>query len=245
VPSLALANFSWDWIYRRYAGRQPTLGQAAQECAKAYARCSLLLRLPFAGDLGAFPRSVDIPLVARRPRASRLDARRRLALPTGPLALLSFGGLGMPGFALDVLATLQGISFFTVGESVTTGASAPLPPNVAFVPRVRLAESGLGYPDAVGAADVVVTKPGYGIVSDAIGAGTGMVYTERGDFPEYEVLVEGMKQYLPCAHVSNEDLLAGRLREPIEAVLRTPLPEPPRMDGARVAAERILEAAGA
>ena len=94
----------------------------------------------------------------------------------------------------------------------------------------------------MGAADVIVTKPGYGIVADAIGAGTRIVYTERGDFPEYPILVEQMKLYLPTAHVSNADLLAGRLRGPLEAVLRQAVPPPPDLSGAGVAADRILAA---
>lgn len=240
VPSVAMANFSWDWIYRHYTGRHPALGEAADVCARAYARCGLLLRLPFAGDMSAFPKIEDIPLVARHPHVSRLDARRRLGLPGGPLVLLSFGGLGVPGFQPAVLGGLSGLSFFSVGESASTSAPSALPDNVTFFPRERLREADLRYEDLVGAADVVVTKPGYGIVSDAIGAGTAIVYTERGDFPEYEILVLGMERHLPCAHVSNEDLRAGRLREPIEAVLRAPVPEPPRLDGAEVAAERIL-----
>jgi L-arabinokinase len=243
VPSVALANFSWDWIYRHYASRHPALGEAAEACAKAYARCSRLLRLPFAGDLTAFPEIEDIPLVARRPRVSRIDARRRLSLPSGPLVLLSFGGLGLPGLGVEGLGGPSGPHFFWVGETPSASPPSALPDNVTFVPRARLAATHLGYEDVVGAADAVVTKPGYGIVSDAIGAGTAIVYTERGDFPEYPILVEGMKRYVPCAYVSNEDLLAGRLREPIDTVLRAPMPEPPPLDGAARAASRLLEIA--
>jgi L-arabinokinase len=88
-----------------------------------------------------------------------------------------------------------------------------------------------------------MTKPGYGIVSDAIGAGTRLVYTERGDFPEYPILVREMASYLPCAYVSNADLLAGRLREPIARVLAQPKPAAPGLDGAAKAALRLLELA--
>lgn len=238
VRSVALANFSWDWIYRHYAGRHTALGEAAAACSRAYESCGLLLRLPFAGDLSAFPRIEDIPLVARVPRVQRIDVRRRLGLSSGPLVLLSFGGLGLPGFEPAVLASLSEMCFLSAGESAA-GLSA-LPPNVTFVLWAQIAEKGLSYEDLVGAADVVVTKPGYGIVSDAIGAGTAIVYTERGDFPEYEILVGAIQRWLPSAYVSNADLLAGRLREPIETALRVPLPEPPRRDGAAVAAERIL-----
>jgi hypothetical protein len=48
-----------------------------------------------------------------------------------------------------------------------------------------------------------------------------------------------MTRYLPAVHVSNADLVAGRLREPIDRVLALPRPSPPPMDGAEVAAARL------
>jgi hypothetical protein len=238
VPSLALANFSWDWVYRHFAAREPVLGQAAALCAQAYADCGLLLRLPFAGDLSSFPRLEDVPLVARRPRVPSDDVRRLLGLPAGaPLVLLSFGGIGLPGFDLGVLGGLEEMHFVTVGETLRSER------NVTVLPPAALDAHGLGYEDLVGAAEVVVTKPGYGIVSDAIGAGTRLVYTDRGDFPEYPILVREMAGYLPTAYVSNEDLLAGRLAEPIRKVLAAPLPPAPDTSGASVVAGKLLAAA--
>jgi hypothetical protein len=70
-----------------------------------------------------------------------------------------------------------------------------------------------------------------------------MIYTERGDFPEYPILVEGMTRWLPAVHVSNAELRAGLLRPALEAVLATAFPDPPRMDGAEVAARALLAAA--
>jgi len=90
---------------------------------------------------------------------------------------------------------------------------------------------------------VVVTKPGYGIVTDCIAAGTRLVYTDRGDFPEYPILVAEMARSLPSAYVSNDDARRGRLEGALERVLEEPLPPPPRLDGAEVAARRLLEVA--
>jgi hypothetical protein len=95
----------------------------------------------------------------------------------------------------------------------------------------------------VGAADVVVTKPGYGIVTDAIGARTRIVYTERGDFPEYPILVTAMARLVPSAHITNADLLAGRLEEPIRRTLSMDFPGEPDLSGADVAARELLERA--
>lgn len=239
IPGVALANFSWDWIYRHLARAELRLGQAADRCANAYAACDLLLRLPFAGDLTAFSRIEDIPLVARRPRVGREEARGLLAFAGDrPVVLLSFGGIGLPGFDASILDRLREFRFVCVGRGGGAGAAlTELAPSA-------LEAAGLQYQDLVGASDVVVSKPGYGIVSDAIGAGARLVYTERGDFPEYPILVREMSRYLPCAYVSNADLMAGRLARPIRAVLEAAAPPPPSLEGAARAAGRILELAG-
>jgi len=232
---MGLANFSWDWIYRHLARRQPLLHQAVSAAASAYRKERLLFRLPFAGDLSAFPNVMDLPLVARRPRVARDQARKALGLGETPVVLLSFGGSGLPGFAPRVLAPLGDFQFLTEGQGDS------LPANVRAFSAGALQALGLRYEDLVGASDAVVSKPGYGIVSDAIGARSRLVYTERGDFPEYPILVREMGRYLPCIHVSNEDLMAGRLGDAIREVLAMPMPEATDASGAAVAAARILE----
>jgi L-arabinokinase len=224
VPALGLGNFSWDWIYRHLAAREPSLAASADRAAGAYARAALLLELPFAGDLSAFPRRERVGLVARRPGVAREEARRRLGLDARPAALVSFGGVGLPGLARAALDRIAECAFLLPDE----------------LPTDRLDALGLEYPDVVGAVDVLVTKPGYGIVSDAIGAGARLVYTERGDFPEYPIMVREMTRWLACVHVSNDDVRAGRLEEPVRRVLAMETPPPPDLGGAARAAERIL-----
>jgi L-arabinokinase len=236
VPSVGLSNFSWDWIYRYMSARHPGLTAAADWAAAAYRRCGLLLQLPFAGDLSGFPRREEIPLVARRPQVTKEEARRRLALPAGPVALVSFGGLGLPGFDPGVLGQIKGWNF------LVTGIETDGPVNATGLDVGRATTLGMTYVDLVGAADVVITKPGYGIVSDAIAARTRMVYTERGDFPEYPILVGELARWLPARHVSNEDLLAGRVEDAMDEVMAAPFPAPPDMSGALRAARRLLEA---
>ena len=61
-----------------------------------------------------------------------------------------------------------------------------------YLSEQQLYDSGLRYEDLVRAADVVVTKPGYGIISEAIANDTALLYTSRGRFVEYDVLVKEM-----------------------------------------------------
>jgi hypothetical protein len=228
VPSVALGNFSWDWIYRHLAAREPSLAASADRAARAYGPAALLLALPFAGPFPAFARREDVGFVARCPRVARTEARRRLALDGRAAVLVSFGGVGLPGLTRAVLAEERNLQFLFPDELGAT----------------RLEAIGLDYPDVVGAADVVVTKPGYGIVTDAIGAGTRVVFTERGDFPEYPIMVREMPRWLACEHVGNDDLRAGRVAGAIRRVLERPMPPPPDLGGADRAAQRVLEIAG-
>ena len=228
IPSLGLGNFSWDWIYRHYAARHPSLATSAERAARAYADAELLLELPFAGDLSAFARRERIGLVARRPRVPRGVARRRLGLGERPAVLVSFGGVGLPGLAPGVLRREARVEFL-FPEDLGPG-------------RLRALE--LSYADVVGAADVVLTKPGYGIVSDAIAARTRVVYPDRGDFPEYPIMVREMALHLACVYVPSEDVRAGRVSDAISRALALEPPDAPDLDGAERAAARVVEALG-
>jgi hypothetical protein len=228
VPAVGLGNFSWDWIYAHLARRQPGLQASAERAAVAYRTAALLLELPFAGDLSVFPRRERVGFVARRPQLAREEVRRRLGWPAGPVALVSFGGVG--------LAALR-----PGGIEPDPDVRYAFPEELA---EARLRASGLRYPDVVAAADVVVTKPGYGIVTDAIAGGARLVYTDRGDFPEYPVMVREMPAYLPCVHLPSAEVRAGRLRAAVHRALSLPAVPAPPLDGAGRAARRVLELLG-
>jgi L-arabinokinase len=101
---------------------------------------------------------------------------------------------------------------------------------------------GLRYEDLVRAVDVVISKPGYGIISDCIASGTAVLYTSRGRFPEYEVLVREMPRFLKCRHIGMQDFREGRWEASLDAVAAmAPPPDGPRTDGAQVVARLILQ----
>jgi L-arabinokinase len=100
---------------------------------------------------------------------------------------------------------------------------------------------GLRYEDLVHAADVVVTKPGYGIISEAIANDTALLYTSRGHFVEYNVLVREMPRYLRTEFIDRKDLLAGNWGAALKRLLeKPPPPEKPDVHGAEAAAAEIL-----
>jgi hypothetical protein len=237
VPSVAVANFTWDWIYETHPGFVDGAPGVIEAIRSAYRRAALALELPFGAGFEVFPRVRQIPLVARRPTQSLRVTRSHFGLPaSGRIALLSFGGYGLPTLDLSTLDCQPDWTIVSTDQSTRTVSSA----------AIVLAEEAFGgdvrYEDLVAAVDVVVTKPGYGIIAECISAGTPMLYTSRGAFREYDLLVAAMPRVLRCRFISPENLLAGRWREALDEVVS--LPEPPEtmaVNGANVAAAALKE----
>jgi len=88
-----------------------------------------------------------------------------------------------------------------------------------------------------------VTKPGYGIIADSIANDTAILYTSRGHFPEYDVIVEEMPKYVRHAFISHDDLFAGKWEGFIDKLLAQPKPKKkPDTNGAEIAADILLKA---
>jgi hypothetical protein len=72
-------------------------------------------------------------------------------------------------------------------------------------------------------------------------ASTPILYTSRGDFREYDVLVAEMPRYVRSRFISQADLFAGRWLAPLGELLAQPQPtEKLPATGAEVAAEFIF-----
>jgi L-arabinokinase len=202
-----------------------------------------------AGGFDMFARVEDLPLIARRARRKPADVRRQLQLPDDqPLVLVSFGGYGVSQIDLTRLSKLVGYTIVLTADVTSSrrADAAPglarmlLPGNIVQVDERALYSSGLRYEDLVGAVDIVVTKPGYGIIAECVANDTAILYTSRGHFVEYDVLVREMPRWLRTEFISNEDLLAGRWEDALNRLRRAPAPpETIATDGAERAVEWI------
>ncbi|MEO8484203.1 MAG: hypothetical protein ABI634_18470 [Acidobacteriota bacterium] len=240
VPSVAIGNFTWDWIYETHPGFLPGGARVLAEIRASYREASLALELPFSGGFDIFPVVKHVPLIARRSTQSRSDTRSYFGLATDArVALLSFGGYGLPDLDLSTLDCRESWTIVTT-DRVTSPGSEPMP-HVRTVVERDFLSSRFRYEDLVAASDVVVTKPGFGIIAECISTGTAMLYTSRGEFREYDVLVNALPRYVRSRFIDQPTLFAGRWRESLDALLDQPAP-PERMalDGAEVAAAEIL-----
>jgi hypothetical protein len=232
LPNVGLGNFTWDWIYQHYAAKDRRWQGLVDWVRECYQHCELFLELPMHGDCSACPRVVPVPLVARHAGRNREEVRSILGIASKTRAyLVSFTALDLSAEALHCVEQIRGVVLLY---------GAPL--------ALKLANGycvdgfDLNYADLVGAVDAVITKPGYGIVADCLAQGTPMIYTDRGDFPEYDILVREMSRQLPVAYLPSTELYAGRWERALQDLTETPRPTlTTAIDGSRVCAHTILD----
>jgi L-arabinokinase len=233
IPGIGLGNFTWDWIYRDYARSDHSWEPIIAWIREGYRRCSLLLQLPMHGNCGSCPNIREVPLVARRAEREPRETLKLLACdPRHKHYLISFSELNLDSRALRMIEGIDNAVFFF---------KHPL--KLSFSNGRSLDAVTLSYPDVVAAMDGVVTKPGYGIVSDCLAHAVPMVYADRGPFAEYDILVHEIKRCLTNAYLPSRDLYAGAWAGALRELAGQPRRCPQiRVDGAAVCAEAILNA---
>jgi Glycosyl transferases, related to UDP-glucuronosyltransferase len=180
IPGVCVANFTWADIYAEYAPAEPAFGPVVAQLEREYARATLLLEADLALPMPYFPRRESAGLVARvgRDRRTDLEARLPEAARGKRLALLYAGNWGIP-LPYARLADFSDWHFLTL-NAVPAGASLP---NLTVA-----AQDWMPHPDLVASVDLVITKPGYGMVGECLTAGTPLLYCPRAGFAEYAAL---------------------------------------------------------
>ncbi|MBI5503877.1 MAG: hypothetical protein HY899_03700 [Deltaproteobacteria bacterium] len=222
IPSVALANFSWDWIYRELG-----FDAAAQASASMYARAGLLLETAPSAPMDAFTNRRSIGLVARRPAGRRIHTRARLGAGAGERLVLialrpdSSSLLRLP-------PPLPGVRYLLArgwpGDRVRSDVTS---------------DCAVDFLDLLEAADVVVGKPGYGLIGDVVATATRLLWVARPGFPESAVLEAWLQRRSGSRRISAHALRSGAWSSDLCALLEESEPAPVDCSGAQHAAAAL------
>ncbi len=235
LPNIAIGNFSWDWIYEAYAKTDFHWEFFIEKFRTVYEQTELLLRLPFAPPMDVFPVIKDIPLLATPGTPQRekiVDISYNDISIKKPWVLLSFTSLDLNFQALENICALSNQYEFFCVEPLNFPGSCIHP----------VSRDAVAFADILASCDIVISKPGFGLVSECIVNNKPLIYSDRGDFAEYPYLVEGIEKYLRNTHLPSAQLYAGELRSGLEAIQNAP--EPPKTiesGGSEMVAKKLLQ----
>lgn len=239
LPVVLVENFTWDWIYAGYVAQEAGLARHVEYLRSAFAQAEVHLQAeplcqpsPRAG--------AALPPISRSPRQAAAAVRHALDVPApGRLVLVTMGGVpgGLP--QLDSAAARLPSDIYLV----VPGASH----NPESRGRLRLLphHSPIYHPDLVHAADAVLGKAGYSTVAEAYWAGAPFGYVPRPHFRESGPLAAFIQAHMRGQEISPADLAGGQWLDAVPELLAMPRIERAGVNGAVLAADRVLDCLGA
>jgi len=239
IPNIAIGNFSWDWIYEDYAKTDFHWEFFVEKFREVYEQTDLLLRLPFAPPMEVFPNRKNVPLLAS-PGTSRRDEIRNLKpeirnSEDKPWVLLSFTSLDLSFQALENIRALSNEYEFFCVQPMEFPDSC-----IHSVDRHIVC-----FADVIASCDIIISKPGFGLVSECIVNRKPLIYSDRGNFAEYPYLVEGIEKHLKNAHLPSAQLYAGEFFQTLEKIKAAAEPEQTiESGGAEIIAEELIRFCG-
>lgn len=241
IPTVALVSLTWDLILSEYPAPPRINSQTLiQSIRQAYAQADLALRITPAPKMEIFERTIDIGPIAEPAPPARDQLTKLLALAPGErTVLVGFGGIPLTSLPFVDLEQLTGYRFLFDG---------PTPPdNTRFVSTTSLPFS---FKTLLASVDVIMTKPGYGTLVEAVALQTPLVYVRRYNFADEQPLLDYLHRHGRGVEMSREEFTAGRwdaaLRRAGEISVPSAAPPPPMgaAQAAAILAQYLLDSRG-
>ena len=232
TPTVLLSNLTWSEILMSLDNSASEHESLLEGIRRSYGEADMALRIAPGLPLSGIPKVLDIGPIAEPAPSQREQLRACLGIPASePLVLVGFGGIPLETLPWQEMDHMSGYQFLVDG----------VPPRPSS--RVHaLSALPFSFKTALASADVVMTKPGYGTIVEAVALGLPVAYVRRYNFADEAPLVEFLHRYGTGQELSRDDFFSGNWRPALEALANTtPAVGRPPMIGAAEAAQSLLQ----
>lgn len=231
IPTVALASFTWDLILSEYQA-PPSIDDRAiiQSIRQAYDQADLALRITPSPTLDCFRHIRPIPPIAEPAVAARPQLAEFLSLTPGErTVLIGFGGIQLTSLPFETVESLPGYRFLFDGSIPSESKRFISIKSLPFSFKTLLAS-----------VDMVMTKPGYGTLIEAVALQVPTIYVRRYNFGDEQSLVDYLHRYGRGIELSMDDFMKGQWAPTLEKAinLSATIP-PPESNGASEAATML------
>lgn len=227
VAAAGMSSLNWADIFCHYfpeTEHRTIFGQMQD----AYAGADMFIQLTPTMPMHWLPNRKKVDPVATIGHSRQKELRRRLGLDQHTkIILVSFGGIE-GSFSLERWPRRDDVFW--------------LMPHSWHPSREDMAsceELDFTFLQLMCSSDVVVTKLGYGMVSETACNGVPVIFCERGDWPEEPFLKEWLLNNNRTVFVPRSALASNQLLDAIDQVEKSPAPDRPQPTGAVEAANLL------
>jgi UDP:flavonoid glycosyltransferase YjiC (YdhE family) len=213
IPTVALASFTWDLVLKEYChAADQSQQQLIQHIRESYSKADRALRITPAPTIDAFSSIIDIGPIASPypPERNRLASALNLA-PNEKTVLVGFGGIPLTSLPLEYIEGLSRYRFLCDG---------PIPPGYSRIHSIKTLP--FSFKTLLASVDLIMTKPGYGTIVEAIALQQPVLYVRRYNFVDEQPLVDYLHRYGRGMELSLDDFVKGRWEDALRTVLDLP-----------------------
>lgn len=218
IPTVALVSFTWDLILSEYQTPPSIDGQAIiQSIRQAYRQTDLALRITPSPTLECFNRIITIHPIAEPATPARKELAEFLALTPGErTVLIGFGGIPLTSLPFERVESLPGYRFLFDGSTPTNSKRF-----------ISIKSLPFSFKTLLSSVDMIMTKPGYGTLVEAVALDIPTVYVRRHNFGDEQSLVDYLHRYGKGIELSMDDFMKGQWAATLEKAIHLPTTTPP------------------
>jgi hypothetical protein len=204
IPAVALCSLNWFDILSESPVADRFSPAPSHRIKSTYTAADLFIRPAPSMPMTWLPNARGVGPIAQLGANRTARIRGRLGLPEEHrMVLVQFGGVG--GFdPMTKWPPIPDVHWLVTRDEGRGRADV-----------TRLSQLGISVLDALATSDAVVTKAGYGSVTEAACHGVPVLSVSRSDWPEERWLVGWLRERVPTREITLSDLLAGRIEEPL------------------------------
>jgi len=184
LPWFVVSNFDWHFVYSRIFSEDQSMLPVLNCIRGLYRLSQIAFRLPFSSSasMGSFTKVIRTGLLARKCR-KQTDIRATHQIPDDvPLLLVMFGGEG------NMEINYQSLCAGYPGYVLSTCMDVLADNHIKVMPDDD-------FPALIEQCQIVLCKPGYSTFAEAAQFGKFILYKRRMNYPEEDVLVQGLNRY--------------------------------------------------
>jgi hypothetical protein len=231
IPAIVAASFTWSDVLQFFGDASPEQQAIVEAMRCSYGDAEMALRIAPGLPLSGIRKVIDIGPIAEPARSERKRLRSSLGIMESErLVLVGFGGIPLETLPWDQMERMEGFHFLGDGlERVSAHVHS-------------LSSMPFSFKTALASVDVVMTKPGYGTIVEAVALGLPVLYVRRYNFADEAPLVRFLHDHGCGRELSKGDFASGNWRPALEALFPTaPAARPLPITGAVEAAKVLLQ----
>ena len=172
IPSIAISNFTWLDIFSKLDNF------SLENLESAYEKTNLCIELPLNTDMNIFKNKKQVGFVSRNITKKGHEIREKLNISESKFLIF----INLPKFFTVSLKNFSNL------QIISTGAKTNVPDTIFINPWIE-------GQDLINASDLVVSKCGYGMMSECLSAGTPFQLVADENHPEQHAIINALDRY--------------------------------------------------